>query len=203
MSRPIFLLIGAFSIVLSSHAQTVISFSVDQPVEPFAVDAGADQLFDGESAVVLGGEPTASGGFGEYNYSWNNEELLDDPSSPNPIVIDLNVSTTFSVSVTDIQGTCIKTDEVNVDYALSSRPENSNYFKSFPNPFSEFVKFESPHLILGIQVFDITGRKIAQINPMRGELIELNTQDYHPGIYLFQIELSDGQTKNLKLCKRH
>ena len=43
----------------------------------------------------------ATGGSGDYSYSWSNDNMLDDATSANPMTYNLNVNTTFKLTVTD------------------------------------------------------------------------------------------------------
>lgn len=183
-------------------AQTTISFSVDQPSTPFSVDAGSDQDFNGEDQIFLGGEPTASGGFESYTYQWNNASSLDDATSANPEVIAIDEITSFFVNVTDTQGNCVKQDKVLVDYTVSTNSFNKTQLKAFPNPFDDKLSITASEEIAMIRIFDITGRIVSELSPNRKEIIQVNTTLYGSGIYLVQIEFSNGLTQNLKLCKR-
>lgn len=87
--------------------------TVDIYVNPeMFVDAGPDiDLCQGSSAT-LGGNPTASGGVGNFTYSWTPVDRLDDPSAANPVTNTL-LNMTYTVIITDGQG-CQLTDVMKV-----------------------------------------------------------------------------------------
>lgn len=79
-----------------------------------AADAGADKLFCSNSVagVLIGGNPTASGGQSPYIYQWAPITGLSNPNVANPTAIP-GVTTTYYVTVTDNLG-CNKVDSMTV-----------------------------------------------------------------------------------------
>jgi len=184
-----------------SKSQTTVTFTIEQPETPFEVDAGPDLVYIGES-LGLGGEPSAIGGFGEYAYSWEPAEALDDAGSANPNIIDLVGPTTFTLECTDVQGNCVKEDEVFVDFQLSTTQQGNYNLSIYPNPFDEQVQIKSDLPISQMTVFDITGKTLTQLNNL-GSTYQWNTHQLNSGIYLIQIQLENGTLLNQKLCKRN
>lgn len=84
-------------------------------LNPCNVDAGTDQSICTGGPVQLGGAPSASGGDGDFIYSWSPIAGLDDPTSPNPMA-DPAVPTTYTLTIDDEAG-CTLTDEVIVSIA--------------------------------------------------------------------------------------
>ena len=195
-------LAGVFLICFGAQAQTTISFSVDQPDSPLSVDAGEDLAYDGETPLILGGEPTASGGFEQYTYLWDNAEFLSDATIPNPEVTSLDASTTFTVSVTDVDGNCIKEDEVFVDFTLSAIRLERTDLKAFPNPFDDQLTIESSEKVTSFTIFDITGRMVQSETIQKDGEFVISTAHYPSGIYLFEFHFENGLTRNLKLCRK-
>lgn len=60
--------------------------------------------------TYLGGTPTATGGSGNYFYSWSPGTGLNGTTLPNPIVTNLTVTTTYCVTITDAVTGCTSTD---------------------------------------------------------------------------------------------
>lgn len=58
---------------------------------------------------------TASGGSGNYVYSWTPADLLNNPSIPNPTTVSLTSSTLFYLQVTDLGTSCYGRDTVLVN----------------------------------------------------------------------------------------
>jgi len=199
--RSLSLVAGLIAISLSSlQSQTYITFSIDQPVTPFEVNAGEDQVYDNESTITLGSEPTASGGFENYSYQWDHEEFLDDPTSANPEVVSLNGPITFTVLVTDIELGCIKEDQVYVDFVVSVPLLDKPEIKAYPSPFRDEVIVEANEPIKQILIYDMTGKTVNQYSKLP-EIASINTNHLKPGIYFFQIQVKNGATKTFKLCK--
>ena len=82
------------------------------------------------SFVQIGCTPTATGGSGNYSYTWspdsvNGVPVLNGSTVPNPIVTGLTQTTLFSVTVTDNASGCSATAQVNVNVNPSSLTANA------------------------------------------------------------------------------
>lgn len=201
MHRKKILIIGFVLFYSIAFPQTTIIFDVEQPDSSFQVDAGPDQMYDGDNQVFIGGEPSASGGYEEFTYEWNNESYLDDPSAPNPQVTSLNSITTFTLTVTDVIGNCIKYDEVIVDYVVSTDDVGVGELDAFPNPFNSKLIIKSSDGIEQVVIYDVFGREVDNLILNSIDSYVLNTENFVSGIYFFQFHLNNKQTKTLKLCK--
>jgi hypothetical protein len=88
-------------------------------------DAGSDQtILFGTTAQLQG---SASAGSGNYNYHWEPANLLINPNIAQPTTVSLNITTLFTLSVTDDNTGCVcsQTDEALViitGNALSVNP---------------------------------------------------------------------------------
>ncbi len=202
LSRALLCAAAGLLCVHIASAQHSLILSVDQPESPLTVDAGADFRFDG-TAVRLGGEPAARGGYGDYTYRWEPAEYLDDPAAPNPTVTRLEGSVTFVLTVRDAQGLCEKRDEVHAEFSAGSAGLPAPEVTAFPNPFSDAVTFASNVQMQAVTVTDMTGKHIAQEGISQSENFRFNTGLMAPGLYLFSIRFTDGSTIVKKLCKIH
>ncbi len=86
--------------------------SIVLPDRPIA-DAGEDQTIDYNTSTTLsaedgGADPT------NYTYSWEPAELLVDANVQNPETINLTETTTFTLTVLDLDSDCDNFDEVTV-----------------------------------------------------------------------------------------
>jgi hypothetical protein len=77
---------------------------------PPAADAGEDQVITFGSATQLSG--SASGGSGNYSYSWFPDSLLSDPQAPDPVTLPLEQSVQFTLYVTDNESGCSDHDQL-------------------------------------------------------------------------------------------
>ena len=77
------------------------------------VQAGPDHSYcPGNDSLIIGGNPTASGGNDTYTYSWSPSTGLSSTTVANP-KLKPSASTTYTVTVTS--GTCTRTDNVLVN----------------------------------------------------------------------------------------
>ncbi len=196
----ILLALLAFTLGSTVHSQTTISFVVNQPDNPLEINPGEDGNFNGSSTLFLGGEPTATGGFGDYTYNWEPAALLDDPEASNPQVISLAEATTFTLTVTDPGALCEKQAEVFIDFVSSINDISESILKLYPNPFYDQITLESSDKIQRMEIHDFTGKSIHIQKGTTGSQV-IDAQDYAPGIYLVTIYFSNGTLQNYRICK--
>ncbi len=182
-------------------SQTVAVFTVGQP-SMFAVDAGSDQMYSG-SPITLGGIPTAVGGGGEYDYSWEPTSGLDDPSSANPVLEELPYALVFTVTVTDMGTGCVKADEVLVTLNTGSGmvDQFGTNLLIHPNPAATQVCLEADVEIKAITVQSLSGQQVLLAAYPTERTAVLDIVALSDGMYLLSIALADGRTITQKLCK--
>ncbi len=201
--RPLTAALFFVLLCITGYAQENLVISVNQPEYPLRIDAGSDQVYDGHTAIMLGGEPAAIGGFGEYTYQWEPAEYLDNATIANPTIVHLDGPTTFKLTVSDPGALCNKIAEVNVGFALSANDAGQNDLRIFPNPFVDMVNLESTTPIEEVRVTDMTGQTIAVHRNIQTTNYRLETDPLAMGIYFFIIRFADGSTTMKKLCKIH
>ncbi len=93
----------------NNYAQPeVFEFEID--LESPEAEAGDDIDIAYAATAVLDG--SATGGSGNYSYSWEPASLLLDPGIQNPTTVSMTVSTQFTLEVSDQQSLCIGEDTV-------------------------------------------------------------------------------------------
>lgn len=187
-----------------AYSQTTITFNVEQPNSPLVIDAGSNQQITAGNSVQLGGNPTAIGGYGSYTYNWDNSAYLNDASLANPTVSGLTSSTTFTLTVTDSAGFCVKQAQVLVDVVIGLQElQNDSKFVRFnPNPFFDFVLIEASSALFKVSLHSITGQILFVGDNLNAtKEIRLETGHLPEGIYIVSAELNDGTIQYKKLCK--
>ncbi|MBI5539990.1 MAG: gliding motility-associated C-terminal domain-containing protein [Bacteroidia bacterium] len=89
-------------------------------------NAGSDVSIPNGTSTTLNG--SASGGSGNYSYSWSPTSSLVNPNLQNPQTVNLTVTTIYTVTITDNTTTCTSTDQVTVVVTgsiLSTNPSAS------------------------------------------------------------------------------
>ncbi len=93
----------------NNYAQPeVFEFQID--LESPVAEAGDDIDIAYAATALLDG--SASGGSGDYDYSWEPATQLVNPSLANPTTLSMTVSTLFTLEVSDQQSLCIGEDTV-------------------------------------------------------------------------------------------
>ncbi len=101
------------SLVVNENSCSSSSTNMSVFVKPTPVaDAGSLQIISGGSATTLNG--SATGGSGNYSYSWSPAVLLQNENVQNPLTVPLNNTTIFTLSVTDNETGCIGTANVQI-----------------------------------------------------------------------------------------
>ncbi|NPD84524.1 right-handed parallel beta-helix repeat-containing protein [Lentimicrobium sp. L6] len=86
------------------------SASLELSIHSISAFAGEDQTIINGTSTQL--EGSATEGSGDYSWSWEPTDLLDNPSISNPITTELNSTSTFDLTVTDNTYGCSDTDDV-------------------------------------------------------------------------------------------
>jgi hypothetical protein len=76
------------------------------------VDAGVNQVITYQTSTVL--DATVTGGSGSYTYSWTPADSLIDATVVDPLTIDLDGTTMFTLLVTDDVTGCTNSDDIMV-----------------------------------------------------------------------------------------
>ena len=189
-------LLLAGTLILSSlalSAQT-ITIGIEQ-ADLLEVNTGNDTIICKTHTVFLGAEETATGGSGEYFYSWYPNVFLDDHTSANPSCTP-EETTTYMLTVTDKDG-CSVIDYVTVAIdpclGIGDIEINENVL-IYPNPVSNTLNISG----LPTNAKEISVKILNQIGQLvfeqdlysYGESIEIQIsggEEIPPGIYVMQI----------------
>ena len=101
--------------------------------DPLTVEVTAlpETIHEGETSQL---QAIAEGGTGDYSYSWEPAETLDNPTSATPIASPVDPETTYHVTVTDTEGN-VAEGEVTVTISNWSLAEqNPMGLSIYPNP---------------------------------------------------------------------
>lgn len=86
------------------------SASLETSIHTISAFAGDDQTIINGTSTQL--EGSATEGSGDYSWSWEPSNLLDNPGINNPNTTELNSTSTFDLTVTDNTYGCSDTDDV-------------------------------------------------------------------------------------------
>ncbi|TSA33892.1 MAG: T9SS C-terminal target domain-containing protein [Porphyromonadaceae bacterium] len=198
MRKLFILIVVANGLCGPNFGQRFIPMNFTQPAVLTAA-AGHDTLVCRGHPIILGGNPTASGGNNSYVYLWSPPDGLNDPTLSNPIA-NISESKTYMLSVTDAQG-CLAVSfiSVYVDLCLGIDVNNLNQILTvFPNPSNGVFTIQGISSLNGklqrIEVINQLGQIVFSRSFSIGDLvsdIEIDTKIKEPGIYFLKISLSD------------
>lgn len=190
VSLILIVLFESFSI----FGQTIILNS--NQAAPLNANAGNDVTLTAGSFIVIGGNPSATNGYGNYLYFWSPSTGLDNPTIANPIANPL-LTTTYRLTVTDAKN-CSVQDEIIVNVKTSGIDESSVSidFKVYPNPSDgnlrlEIVGISGP---INLKIINSTGIAVHQITQEVNTIFreELDTRLLPKGCY-FIIAICNGK----------
>jgi hypothetical protein len=198
-AKPL-LMMFALGLCIQAKAQQVITFAVNQPATPLRVDAGPYQVYSPGSTIRLGGTPAATGGNWLYTFSWSPAEYLDNPSLPDPLVVNLNQPMEFTLTVSDQGGICVKKDVTFVGYSTSIAGVDL-HLSVMPNPFSGQVKLNATLPMRRAVISNISGQVLLEEAIAFKQEHQLDTRALAAGIYFVNIVFSNGTSLTRRICK--
>ncbi len=181
-----------------AFGQEFIRVNLSQPAI-LTASAGKDTLVCTNHPVILGGNPSATGGNNSYFYLWSPAIGLNDPTSSNPTAI-LSESMSYTLTVSDKHGcTSVSQVTVHVDACLGTNAQNLNQVITvYPNPSNgTFTIGGLSSLSAHIQRIDVLNRlgQVLHTNEYRpGDIasdIVMETNIKEPGIYFLKVTLSN------------
>jgi hypothetical protein len=187
------------------YAQTYLNYAVNQPAVLDA-QAGNDQLICQGAEATLGGNPTASGGYGGYVYTWTPTTGLNTATAANPTSMP-NASTTYFLSITDSLGcTAFDTMTVALDTCVGLIPGvGIASFEVYPNPstgrITISVAMEQATDLILLEVIDISGKVVLRKQFSQPTLVlneQLQLDGLAKGSYTIQMQ-ADGQKVSRKM----
>ncbi|NEN23343.1 T9SS type A sorting domain-containing protein [Cryomorpha ignava] len=75
-------------------------------------------------------------------------------------------------------------------------------FKIYPNPGTNGLKIESSSNIDNIQIFNLEGRNIQNVNFVSNEIYDVDISPLSSGMYIIKIVFENGLVENSKFIKR-
>jgi len=175
----------------SGFGQNPVVLTVAQS-PPLVADAGQDTQISKGSSVTIGGNPSASLGYGQYLYLWSPAEGLDDPTLANPSASP-GTTTTYMLTVTDAQN-CTSTDEMTLSVDASGMEDLTSGLKirCYPNPVEDNLLVEMNGMFsnLTIRLVSPLGKVLVTrtsraAGPSAIEWIPM--REYPVGVYYLQI----------------
>lgn len=175
----------------TGHCQDPLVLTVIQ-AQALKADAGPDTQIDKGNSATIGGNPTASLGYGQYVYLWTPAAGLNDPTLANPVASP-GVTTSYLLTITDAQN-CTSTDEVMVmvDASGVDRLPNDLEIRCFPNPVKEDLMIEMTGLSADatILLVNTLGKElITSIVSATGIVatVQIPMRDLPAGVYFLKV----------------
>ena len=134
----------------------------------------------------------ATGGSGNYTYSWSPAEHLDNPTSATPVFSPEGILGEYTYTVTVSDGSDSAT--ASVSFVVTECDEideiNAENVTVYPNPASTTVNIEgiTNFTSLNVAVVNLQGQVVREI----ANSLEINVSDVESGIYFIKISC-DGQ----------
>jgi PKD repeat protein len=83
---------------------------------------------------------------------------------------------------------------VNMDCTISVEETTENTIIAFPNPASDNIQFSSSESIQRLEIFDITGKRVASLNPNQLQ-VQINTSNWSNGLYVAHVMGSEKMAR--------
>jgi hypothetical protein len=79
---------------------------------------------------------------------------------------------------------------VNMDCTIGVEETTEYTILAFPNPASDNIQFVSNESIERLEIFDMTGKRIATFNPNQSQ-VQINTSNWSNGLYVAHLICAD------------
>lgn len=113
--------------------------------------------------------------------------------NPDTIIVVFNSSSYFK----PVPGSILLIDDVSVPAGLDEVSASAANVDAYPNPASTEVNFRvSGKIAYSITVYDITGKKVGT-SAIRNNMANVNTANYSPGLYIYQVYDKNGTLLNV------
>ena len=89
-----------------------------------------------------------------------------------------------------------------LETALPSNISNTNELNIYPNPASSFVNIKSSESIRSINIHNMQGQVVKQIEGLSSKALSLNLSELNKGLYLMQLQGQDGKINMHKIIKK-
>jgi hypothetical protein len=177
------LLIG----LMTAHAQTTITISVDQPLE-LEANAGRDTATFSGDPVRLGETLAATGGTEPYSFSWSDNNSFTSADA-NPLV-NPEQNSTYNLVVTD-KNSCTATDEINISIStIGINDFNEDELRIYPIPATSEFTVEHIGGTCNISLIDENGR-ILWTKQLHGKA--RFATPHNPGVYFLKINYGEKE----------
>lgn len=181
---------------LTAYSQDPVILTVNQ-ASPLLVNAGPDVKINKGESITIGGNPSASQGYGGYIYSWSPSTGLDNATIANPVatpVTDIN----YLLTVTDVNN-CSANDEISITVDASGIEliPSGLAVRCYPNPAGEelLVELKGIPAEVTLQLRSTIGKElIVRTIHMPGNIAveRISLQDLAAGIYYLKIISSEA-----------
>lgn len=126
-----------------------------------------------------------------YTYLWSNGETTE--------TIEVVTPNTYSVTVTNNETGCTKTDTVRVAFSEETLAKLSDFEKIiiYPNPAKDviYINFIALNLpVLNINIYDIAGKLVKSTTLENINIQTLNVDNLNTGVYIFEFKNGSGET---------
>ena len=74
--------------------------------------------------------------------------------------------------------------------------------KTYPNPATDNVSFNSEHLIQSVKILDLSGRVVLMLNPNKKGNILIPVNNLEKGVYILQAETAENSRLSVKFIKK-
>jgi hypothetical protein len=136
-----------------------------------------------------------SKGFVGYNLYLNNEQVNSQPVTENEHLFENLPNGEYIAGVQSVY-TSDSSKVVNKNFSIyfvDVDVNTNSKFKAFPNPFSSEIKFSNLSEVESISIYNIIGVEIIR-KQVKGNLeVVMSTQNMPKGIYIVNINLSNGE----------
>ncbi len=133
--------------------------------------------------------------FAPYHSSIN--ILFNDGTNQTVDIKGVNKSTFYKLNATSGKNITVSTETTIIPTAIDNVPEPTMTCKVYPNPCVDYLYIATPYAVNHVVLYDLEGQML-----MCGNDACIDVRYLSSGMYLYQIELTDGRIARGKFIKR-
>lgn len=177
---------------VNDNSEAVNNILSQLPEGKFIFDDAANGILHHKTAIIDARLSISDPQVITGSHNWSNS--ANDRNDENTLIIhDWEIANKY------LQQFAYRFTENGGNLFLTARDVELSKTKVFPNPVSENLMIRSEESIENIQLYDLSGIKIKEVNSLSEFEFTMDMTNYHPGIYILKVTIESNRKQVFKI----